>query len=211
MAKRLLLVRHARVVADRVGRFLGATDLPLDDFGRWQCRGLAARVAELAPGRCYSSPKQRCAETAHALAGNLAIALDDDLREIDFGRWEDRSFEEIRQTDPDLVARWAAFAPDFAFPGGEGLAEFLRRVRAAADRLIAEPAETVLAVTHGGVIRAMICHLLRLDPRQYVLFHVGYAALAVIDLYDGRGVLAALEPNALPQIAAAAGQEVLHG
>ena len=210
MAKRLVLVRHARVVADRAGRFIGATDLPLDDFGRWQCRGLAARVAEFAPDAAIPAPSS-VAPNGEALAGNLAIALDDDLREIDFGRWEDRGFEEIRQTDPDLVARWAAFAPDFAFPGGEGLAEFLRRVRAAADRLVAEPAETVLAVTHGGVIRAMICHLLRLDPRQYVLFHVGYAALAVIDLYDGRGVLAALEPNALPQVAAAAGQEVLHG
>jgi len=209
MAKRLLLVRHARVVADRVGRLIGATDLPLDDFGRRQCCGLAARVAELVPGRCYSSPKQRCAETAQVVAGNLAIAPDDDLREIAFGRWEERSFEEIRQTDPDLVARWAAFAPDFAFPGGEGLAGFLRRVHAAADRLIAEPAETVLAVTHGGVIRAMICHLLRLDPRQYVLFHVGYAALAVIDLDDGRGVLTALEPAAFPPIVAP--QEARHG
>ena len=48
----------------------------------------------------------------------------------------------------------------------------------------------MLAVTHGGVIRAMICHLLGLEPRHYVLFEVDYAAAVVIDLFDGRGVLA---------------------
>ena len=51
----------------------------------------------------------------------------------------------------------------------------------------------MLAVTHGGVIRTMICHLLGLEPQQYVVFEVPYAALVVIDLFDGKGVLAALE------------------
>jgi broad specificity phosphatase PhoE len=59
--------------------------------------------------------------------------------------------------------------------------------------LIHAEAQTVLAVTHGGVIRAMICHLLALEPRQYVAFDVPYAAMVVIDLFDGKGVLAALE------------------
>jgi broad specificity phosphatase PhoE len=108
-----------------------------------------------------------------------------------------------------LVDRWATLAPDFAFPGGERLAGFLQRVRATADRLVAEPCETVLAVTHGGVIRAMLCYLLGLDPRQYVVFHVGYAALAVIELFDGQGVLSALESAAAPL--ATVRQEVCHG
>lgn len=51
----------------------------------------------------------------------------------------------------------------------------------------------MLAVTHGGVIRAMLCRLLGLSPRQYVLFEVGYAGMAVVHLYDGKGVLAGLE------------------
>jgi alpha-ribazole phosphatase len=209
MAKRLLLVRHARVAANPAGRFIGSTDLPLDAQGQSQCRTLAARVASLAPRRCYSSPMQRCTQTARVLAGDLTVDLDHDLREIDFGRWENCSFAEVRAADPELVERWATFAPDFAFPGGEGLADFLCRIRATADRLVEEPAETVLAVTHGGVIRAMICYLLGLDPRQYVLFHVGYAAMAVIDLFDGQGVLAGLEPIAVPQTVVP--QEVFHG
>ena len=54
----------------------------------------------------------------------------------------------------------------------------------------------MLAVTHGGVVRAMICHLLGLEPRKYVAFRAPYAAIAAIDLFDGQGVLALLEPPA---------------
>jgi alpha-ribazole phosphatase len=209
MAKRLLLVRHARIATTEAGRFIGSTDLPLDDLGHLQSRALAGRAAQLAPQRCYCSPMQRCTQTAQALAGPLAIAIDNDLREVDFGRWENCSFAQVRASDPALVDRWATLAPDFAFPGGERLAAFLQRVRSTADRLVAEPCETVLAVTHGGVIRAMLCYLLGLDPRQYVVFHVAYASLAVIDLYDGQGVLSALESVAEP--ARAAAEEVCHG
>ena len=193
MAKRLLLVRHGRLAADHVGRLIGATDAPLDPVGQEQARALAGRVRRWAPQVCYCSPMQRCRQTAAAMVPDLPLRLDPDLREIDFGRWETWTFAEAAAQDPSLVDRWAQMSPQFAFPGGECLGDFVRRVRAAADRLIRAEAETVLAVAHGGVIRTMICHLLGLEPHRYVAFDVPYAALAVIDVFDGRGVLAALE------------------
>jgi broad specificity phosphatase PhoE len=123
----------------------------------------------------------------------MPARLDDRLREIDFGQWENRTFAEIARDEPLLVDRWASFAADFAFPGGESLQGFLHRVQSAADRLAQDEAETVLAVAHGGVIRAMLCHLLGLEPQKYLVFDVGYATMAVVDLFDGRGVLTALE------------------
>ena len=59
MAKRLLLVRHGRVAANQAGRFIGATDLPLDDLGRSQCRGLGGPCGKPRAQRCYSSPMRR--------------------------------------------------------------------------------------------------------------------------------------------------------
>jgi alpha-ribazole phosphatase/probable phosphoglycerate mutase len=47
----------------------------------------------------------------------------------------------------------------------------------------------VLAVSHAGVIRALVCHYLGLRPSQYVLFDVGHASITLIHLFDGRGVL----------------------
>jgi len=190
MAHRLVLVRHARPEAACVGRLIGATDPPLDAAGAEQARALAASIRRLAPRRCYCSPLERCRQTAAAIAGDLTVELDPDLREIDFGRWENRRFEDLKVAEPALVDRWAAFEFDFAFPGGESLRDFLQRVRGAADRLAGDPADTVLAVTHGGAIRAIICHLLGLEPQNYVLFEVDYAAAVVLHLFDGRGVLA---------------------
>lgn len=193
MAKRLLLVRHARIGSNRGGRLVGATDMPLDSFGELQARALAGRVARMTPRRCYCSPMKRCRQTALAIVPEMPIHFDDDLREIDFGRWENRSFEEVAAENPELVNRWEAFEPGFTFPGGEKLEVFLHRVRESADRMAHEEVDTILAVTHGGVIRAMICYLLGLEPRHYVKFDINYAAIVVIELHDGKGVLAALE------------------
>jgi broad specificity phosphatase PhoE len=193
MAKRLLLVRHGRLGANYVGRLVGATDLPLEPAGQLQGQALADRVMRWAPQTCFCSPLQRCRQMAALVAPNLPPQVDRDLREIDFGRWETWTFTDAAAQDPSLVDRWAEMSPQFAFPGGENLGDFLGRVRAAADRLTRAEAQTVLAVTHGGVIRAMICCLLGLAPDRYVAFDVPYAAMVVIDLFDGRGVLAALE------------------
>jgi alpha-ribazole phosphatase len=192
MAKRLVLLRHAAIQSEFLGRMIGATDVTLDPDSRPQLEAVGQRIRRLAPDCCFSSPMQRCRQTAAAIAPDWSFELDVDLREIDFGRWENRRFAEVSAEDPTTVQQWAEFAPEFTFPGGESMQDFGNRVCRAADRLVRQDAETVLAVTHGGVIRAMICHLLGLAPRQYVLFDIGYAATAVVDLFDGRGVLAGL-------------------
>jgi alpha-ribazole phosphatase len=192
MAKRLLLLRHAPILAEHVGQLIGATDVPLDPAAGRQASALVDRVRRWAPQACFCSPMQRCRQTAAAVAPELPPVVAPDLREIDFGRWEKRTFSEASAMDPSLVQRWANFDPQFAFPGGENVGRFLDRVRAAADRLIQAEQQTVLVVTHGGVIRTMICHLLGIEPRKYLAFDVPYLAMAVVDLFDGRGVLAAL-------------------
>lgn len=196
MAKQILLVRHARLGPEHAGRLIGGTDLPIDAAGHAQACALAERLARLAPGRCCSSPMLRCRETVRPIAvtmPGLRLEFDDDLREIDFGQWENHTFEEAAAANPRLIDDWAAFSPDFAFPGGERVGDFLRRVHAAADRMARDEADCVLAVAHGGVIRTMICHLLGLEPWQYVAFKVGYAGLVVIRMFGERGVLTGLE------------------
>ena len=192
MADYLYLVRHGSTGSARDGRYLGSTDAPLDAAGRLQVEALGESLrAKRKCGRCVCSPLRRAAQTAEILrsATGCIPEADADLREIDFGRWEGKMFSEIRDSSPEEVDRWARFAPDFAFPGGESLRDFLDRVRRAADRLAADEAETVLAVTHGGVIKAMLCRLLGLDPSRYVLFEIAPASMTVVRLFEGKGVL----------------------
>jgi alpha-ribazole phosphatase len=195
--KTVLLLRHGSTGTAIPSRFLGSTDLPLSAAGRRQAAAVAPLVCSRNPQVCLCSPMLRCVQTAEIVRKNATMKLDfvSGLREVDFGRWENLSFEEIQKSDPERLDRWAAFDRQFSFPGGECLGDFLARVRRVARQIVSAPHQTILVVTHGGVIRALLCHFLGLHPRRYVLFDVRPASLAVIDVFaTGKGVLAGLVP-----------------
>lgn len=193
--QKLLLARHASTGPEYQGRFIGASDIPLAESGPVEVARLAGVVAPFAPPVTFCSPLLRARQTVELLArqaGIGAIHEDQDLREIDFGRWERLNFAEIAKGDSELVKRWSAWDENFAFPEGEVVADFLARTGAAAARLAARPEETILVVAHGGVVRALICHLLKLEPRHYLLFDIKPARLTSIDLFPEGGVLTGL-------------------
>jgi broad specificity phosphatase PhoE len=194
MAKRLLLARHAETGPDLAGKFIGATDAPLAGHGPEQADRLAVYLTRFNPGICFASPMLRTMQTAQAIseATGLEILADPDLREIDFGSWEGLDFQQIAAADPERVEAWSSQPDGFCFPGGEAVASFQQRVATAAARLNGEQTDTILAVTHGGVIRAMLCHLLGLDRKHYLLFNIRPATITVIDLFDHGGILSGL-------------------
>lgn len=193
MAQRLILVRHGDLGEGCRGRYIGRTDAPLSPEGRRQAAALAGELGRLGGARILCSPLLRTRDTAAiALGADGAFTIDADLREIDFGRWESLSFAQIAAADPAATGGWAALDEDFAFPGGEGIGAFRNRIGAAAGRILADPAGTVVAVTHGGVIRLLICLLLGLDYRHYLLFDVRPGSISEITIEGGKGVLARL-------------------
>jgi broad specificity phosphatase PhoE len=125
-------------------------------------------------------------------SANRPFEIDANLREIDFGRWEGMSFAQITAADPAAVDRWAALDGDFTFPDGEGIRAFRERIGAAAERIAAVPANTLVLFTHGGVIRFLICHFLRLPDRHHLLFDIRPASISEIRLDGGKGVLTLL-------------------
>ena len=190
MTRRLILIRHGYLGENCRGRYIGRTDVPLSAVGRSQAAALAGEFDRLNGALILCSPLQRARETARiALGAGGGFAIDANLREIDFGRWEGMSFTEIAAADPAAVDRWAALADDFAFPGGEGIRDFRERIRAAADRIATDSADEVVAITHGGVIRLLICLFLGLDVRHTLLFEVRPASITELSLDDGKGVL----------------------
>jgi len=191
MARRLILIRHGQVDERFKGLFVGSTDAALSPAGLLQAQDLAAWLARKKPGACFCSPLLRCSATARAAVAALPLLPepDPDLREVDFGAWEGLSFSDIAGKDAAAVDRWARFEPDFRFPGGESIVDFTKRIGVAAARLAAAPQETVVAFTHGGVIRFMLCALLRLDPRSYAAFEIRPAGVVELALYEGGALL----------------------
>lgn len=143
MKKRLLLLRHASHAASRQHRFLGSTDIGLAEHGFVEAASIAPLIQEYKPERFFSSPLKRCIETIGQISPPH-VEINPDLREIDFGRWEGMTFDQIRQSDPDAVRQWAAYDPGFSFPGGERISDFLTRVRQAAKSFVSCSEKTVL-------------------------------------------------------------------
>ena len=187
MAKKLLLARHCETGPDYYGRFVGSSDIGLGPAAPEQAERLAAIIAAYRPAITFCSPLRRARLTAEMVNSATPlgeILTDPDLREVDFGRWEGLTFAEIAKGDSELVKRWSVWSPDFAFPDGEVTGDCLKRVQAAGDRLAARDEETVLIIAHGGVVRALICHLLGLPARNYLLFDIKPARLTVIDYFS---------------------------
>ncbi len=194
--KKLLLLRHARHAAADHHSLIGSTDIDLAEGCRPQAASVAAFIETCQPEVCLCSPLKRCIETIGRIP-YPDIEIHSDLREVDFGEWEGMTFEQVRQTDPATLSRWANFDAEFAFPSGERLNDFFARVRRVADLMVSRPEKTILAVTHAGIIRALICHFLGLHPRQYVLFNIEFGSVASIDLFGDKGVLAGLNCHQL--------------
>jgi len=102
-----------------------------------------------------ASTLRRSWEAAQIVSGGAPIRLENDFREIHFGRWEGLTKSEIEASDPIAYRNWQAKQPGFEFPGGEPRAQFRARVARGLERLQASGADAVLAVVHRGVIRAL--------------------------------------------------------
>jgi broad specificity phosphatase PhoE len=151
----ILLARHGETDWNREGRFQGHADPPLNEAGRAQAAKLAAELKGVDLAAVYSSPLRRALETAKLVASEhdlQPVALDA-LREVDVGSWEGLTRPEVGARFPEQLARWLDY--DLGWEDGESYEEMGRRVVAALLELgAAHRGERILAVTHGGPIRA---------------------------------------------------------
>jgi broad specificity phosphatase PhoE len=153
--ERLILVRHGETEGQSSIRYYGATDVPLSDLGREQVRRARERIAGEAFEVVYASSLSRAAESARILVPDWPIELEPDFREVDFGRWEGLTREEIAAADPELFAIWQRDLARFDYPGGERRADFRARIARGLDRLRASGADSALVVAHKGVVRIL--------------------------------------------------------
>lgn len=188
-ATELVLVRHGRTRLNREGRYQGWIDPPLDDGGAAQARrvGEGLRRDGFFPETVWTSDLRRSRETAELVLRSLRVAgrartarrqEDPRLRELSFGAWEGRTWEESRALDPARFDGWIEDPEGTSPPGGETLAELRRRVDSWLDGspVLAAPATPptppttpapgpgVLVVGHGGPLGILLARMLALPP-----------------------------------------------
>jgi probable phosphomutase (TIGR03848 family) len=196
---RLYLVRHA--VCDGVGSILSGRSpgVSLNEDGREQAAWLAERLRDERLHSIYSSPLERAQETAKAIAEphQLPVCIEPGLNEIDFGEWTGRTIADLEQHP-----RWRAFNERRSatrIPGGELMLEVQVRIVAAIDSLRERhPWGTVLAVSHGDVIKAALAHYLRISLDHILCFEIDPGSISTLEVERAGSRVIRLNDSASP-------------
>jgi probable phosphoglycerate mutase len=181
----LLLIRHA--LTDATGkRLYGRTPgFHLSERGREQAARLAQRLRDVPLAALFSSPLERCVETAGAVAEGrgLDVTTLPDLTEVDAGRLTGRTFAALRRS-----AHWRRVHEDSAvrFPDGESLEEVQHRVVAALERIAAGHRRDVVAVfSHGDPIKVAMAHFAGVHLDLFRRLEVGAASVSAVQVGNG--------------------------
>jgi len=186
-AKDIHFIRHGRTTMN--GRYVGSLDIGLSNTGVEQVQRLGKSIEKISFDHIYCSPMLRCRQTLDLLLLNDTYEYLDQLKEVDFGHWEGKSFNEIVKTDKERVDRWAQEPDLFSFPDGESVVDFQDRIFNVGRQLAQSQHQKILIVAHGGVIRYLLCYFLNLSVKNYLVFDVHPGKMCCVKLYSEGGVL----------------------
>ena len=185
------LLRHGECVGGDI--FRGKTDKHLSVKGRQQMDAVA-QAAETEAGwqRIISSPLVRCSRFAASLSQRLGLPVHTEagFSEISFGDWEGRAVKEVWKNDAKNVARFFLKPSRYPPPNGETIAAFEQRLMLAWEAILSRHAgENLLLVTHGGVIRVLLCSILQMPLDGILRIEVPFASLSRIRVYHEGDIL----------------------
>lgn len=178
---RIDLLRHGACAGGSI--FRGSSDVPLTDEG-WEqmSRGLEALAGSW--GRVITSPLQRCQKFATRLGGEraLPVVTTAGIGEIGFGEWEGQPVDKIWAEQKALCEAWLREPDKFSPPGGEPYLSFRARVLQTINELAERyPGESLLLVTHGGVIKLLLTIANNWPPSQMASLLVDYGFAASLE------------------------------
>ncbi len=182
----IYFLRHGETDYNAAGRLQGRMDIELNAKGRGQALRnggvLADVINEPTEMHYVASPLLRTRQTMQIARSCLRLPetpfdLDDRLLEINFGRWEGKSWDEIRRDDPEPYRARQAEGYDHAAPDGESYAMVMVRVQAWLD----DVTTPTVVVAHGGIMRCLRGYVLGLPPEAILRLTVPQDKVMLIE------------------------------
>lgn len=198
MSLRITLVRHGETTGQSSIRYYGATDVALSAHGEEQMRRVGTALAAHRFDRVFTSELQRSRRAAALIRAEEGAATPvPSFNEVDFGRWEGWTRDEIAARDPEHFAHWQRDGESFTYPGGESRVAFRQRVVTGLGGFLQPPPQGAwLMVLHRGVIAVILTQLLELSPQRrgdlaidlasihHVVCRAGHWEAEAVDLVD---------------------------
>jgi len=180
---KIYLVRHGQTAWNVAERWQGVTDIPLDKAGVAQAAKLSRKMAQYPIQAIYSSPLQRAAVTAQAVAEklNLSITYDKNLEEIRLGEWEGFTSAEIMEKHAEKFAIWENSHEGPIGLGVESNYDIQQRAWATFDAICQKEMSDTLIVTHGAWINRLLCKILHIPLQHRMGFRMSNVGISIIN------------------------------
>lgn len=198
MKTRLIFVRHGEAEGNLKKKFHGWTDSELTPKGNQQAEAAAKRLKDEPIDVIYSSPLKRAYQTAQYIAeekGLTEIRVEDRLKEINAGLWEDEKFDELPQKWPEEYDVWENKPHLHCMPMGESIKEAFDRVLAEVLQIVEKNrGENICIVTHGTVLRSLVCYF-KGKPFEELVEVSWYdnTAITIVEVIDDGNLRVCLE------------------
>ena len=190
---RIYLIRHGEVEGAGTPRYNGHADVALTVRGVAQYHQLKARFAGARITACYTSDLSRCVIGAEIIGLHQGVKprLDHNLRELNIGVWEGKTWSELQSEFP---AEWQARLADivgYRVPQGENLLDLQDRIMPVINNIVSRHrGEEVLVVAHGGANRVILLNAIGAPLDALFNIEQNYCCLNIIDYYaDGKAVV----------------------
>ena len=174
---RVILARHGQTEWNKEFRFQGKTNVQLTEEGKRQAHALSERLSSWPPDIIYSSPLDRALYTAQAIAERH------NMKPV-------QSINGLEREQHEIFSRWRA-DPFFNPPeGAETWNELSERLTRAVQKMLAGGHKRIVAVSHGGIMRALYAVFTGLNPHKTWNMDVSNCSISGIEMRFGRPCLA---------------------
>ena len=191
--KKIIVIRHGAIDDQHRHRYIGSRDVPLSEKGLRESEAVGKYIADMNCDYIFASPMLRVRQTLEtALCPEKVESVEymENLREIDFGDWEGKTFDEIKVEYPEETNNWTKPSNGFGFPNGTNLNDFHNGIDLFKKTLLESDGSNIMVFAHGGVILSLICSILGIERDKMLAFKANRGSITTFDLFEnGYGVL----------------------
>jgi len=189
MSTRIILVRHGQTEWNKVERFRGRFDVPLNPTGIDQAKKTAKNISERwHPSVIYTSPLSRAKETANFIAQSCQLTAQhhQGLIDIDYGKWQGLTPDEAEKTWPEAVKNWFEHPEKAEIPNGESLMDVRLRISETFNQICNQHFDNeIVLVSHTVINRLLIMNVLNIDNRFFWRLHQDPCAINILEQVSG--------------------------
>lgn len=182
----IYLIRHGQTNLNRDGKYQGAADKEINEFGRQQAELLGIRLKKYNIDIIYSSDLKRVVQTTEIINKhiNSETFIKEELREINMGEWDTLSVEERSIRNKEYAKKWSKHLEDLPYPGGECGEDVWKRANKVIEEILDGIHHNVVIVTSGGTIAILLSKFMGLEQQKRFNMEIDNCSISIVKCDD---------------------------